>query len=138
EGLHGPLIVLHREGRATHLIVGFDVLSQSLWPLRVSFPMFMQQAMQYLALGSEMSVREAYQPGATPRIPRPALQRALAGRKEVRLNGPMGSRRIEVPAAGDFALPALDAVGIYTMDPPVPQYEQIAVNLLDANESNLM
>lgn len=138
EGIHGPLIVLHREGRATHLVVGFDPLTQSLWPLRASFPMFMQQSMQYLAVGSEMNVREAHQPGATPRIPRPALERALAGRDRLRLNGPMGSREIVVPAAGDFALPPLDAVGIYTLDPPVPQYEQIAVNLLDENESNLV
>ena len=48
------------------------------------------------------------------------------------------ARRSTVPEAGDFALPALDRVGVYTTDPPIPQFEQMAVNLLDANESNLV
>ena len=42
------------------------------------------------------------------------------------------------PPSGDFVLPALNHVGLYTTDPPVPQFEKIAVNLLDANESNLV
>ena len=58
--------------------------------------------------------------------------------KEITLNGPMGSRSVGVPAAGDFALPALDHVGVYTIDPAIPQYDRIAVNLLDGNESNLL
>jgi hypothetical protein len=44
---------------------------------------------------------------------------------------------LNVPEAGDFALPPLDRVGLYVTDPPIPQYEQIAVNLLDAVESNV-
>lgn len=35
-------------------------------------------------------------------------------------------------------MPALDYVGVYKTDPVIPQYERIVVNLLDANESNLM
>ena len=81
---------------------------------------------------------QAYAPGATPRIPRANLDRVGPELKSVRLNGPMGSRVVPVPATGDFALPALDRVGLYKTDPAVPQYEQIAVNLLDDNESNLM
>jgi hypothetical protein len=27
---------------------------------------------------------------------------------------------------------------VYTTDPPIPQFEKLAVNLLDANESNLV
>ena len=29
-------------------------------------------------------------------------------------------------------------MGLYPLDPPVPQFEQFAVNLLDENESNLV
>jgi hypothetical protein len=43
----------------------------------------------------------------------------------VRLNGPGMSRDLPVPEAGDFALPALDRVGVYRTDPVVPQYERI-------------
>jgi hypothetical protein len=137
EGVKGPLIVLDREGRQTHLIIAFD-LWQSDWPVRVSFPVFMQNAMEFLALGSEMGVRESYPPGATPRIPRAQLNRVDENLKELTLRGPTGSRTIPVTGTGDFALPSLNHVGVYTLDPPVPQFEQIAVNLLDPSESNLL
>ncbi|HEY7116602.1 MAG TPA: VWA domain-containing protein [Tepidisphaeraceae bacterium] len=137
EGSKGPLVVMERVGRSTHLIVGFDVL-QSNWPLRMSFPVFMYQALQYLALGSEMDVREAFAPGATPTIPLGDVKRVAGERKEIRLNGPMGSRAVKIPEAGDFVLPALDKVGLYTIDVPVPGYDKMAVNLLDGSESNLI
>lgn len=137
EGSKGPLVVLDREGRSTHLIVGFDVL-QSNWPLKLSFPIYMYQALQYLALGSEMDVREAYPPGATPTIPLGDIKRVAADRKEIHLTGPSGTRAIKIPEAGDFVLPPLDRVGMYTLDVPVPGYDKMAVNLLDSNESNLV
>jgi len=137
DGLKGPLVVLYREGRNTHLLVAFDLL-QSNWPLQVSFPMFMYQALQFLAMGSDMDVRQSFEPGATPRLPRATLVQADPNIRSVRLNGPGASRDITVPPAGDFALPPLDKVGVYTTDPPVPQYEKIAVNLLDPSESNLL
>lgn len=137
EGNKGPLVVLSREGRQTHLLVGFDVM-QSNWPLKVSFPVFMYQALQFLALGSEMDVREAFSPGATPTIPVADVKRVAADRKELRLNGPTGSKTIKLPEAGDFVLPALDKVGLYTLDLPVPGYDKMAVNLLDSSESNLV
>jgi hypothetical protein len=59
-------------------------------------------------------------------------------RQSIRIQGPEGSRQVPIPPMGDFALPALNEVGVYTLDPPVPQYEQLAVNLLDANESDLV
>jgi hypothetical protein len=141
EGFKGPLILLHREGRSTHLVCTFDLL-QSNWPLRLSFPIFMNNALQYLALGSDMDVRESFQPGATPRIPRTNIQKleTQTGKPlhELKLSGPMGTKTVKIPDAGDVVLPALDKVGIYATDPAIPQYEKIAVNLLDAAESNIL
>jgi hypothetical protein len=137
DGLKGPMLVLDREGRSTNLVCAFDVL-QSNWPLKLSFPIFIHSALQYLALGSDMNVRPSYEPGVTLRIPRTNLDKLGSDVKSIRLNGPMGSREIPIPPTGDFVLPALNKVGVYKTDPPVPQFEQIAVNLLDANESNLM
>lgn len=136
DGLKCPLIVLHREGKGVHLIVAFDLL-QSNWPLKVSFPVFLFNSLQFLAIGSNMDVRQSLEPGSTPRIPRTA---ALEGLKQVELKGPkdFGSRTLKIPEAGDFALPPLDYVGVYATNPPVPQYEQMAVNLLDSNESNVL
>src|SRR4051812_39996251 len=137
EGSKGPLVVLDRVGRSTQLVVGFDVL-QSHWPLRMSFPVFMYQALQYLALGSEMDVREAFPPGATPTSPLGDVKRVAGDRTEIHVNGPGGAKTVKIPTAGDFVLPALDQVGLYTLDVPVPGYDKLAVNLLDTNESNLI
>jgi hypothetical protein len=140
DGVEGPLIVLYREDRRTHLVFAFDV-NNSDWPtVHPSFPVFMDNALQYLALGSEMNVRQSYAPGATPRIPRYNLQQAGADVKQVVLSGPPSFQavKIGVPPTGDFALPPLEKVGLYTLDPPIPQFEKLAVNLLDENESNLV
>ena len=91
-----------------------------------------------MALGAEMDIRESLEPGSTPRIPRANLQRVDANLKSIRLVGPGVSRDLAIPPTGDFALPPLDAVGVYRLEPSVPQYERIAVNLLDPNESNLV
>jgi hypothetical protein len=138
DGANGPLMSLHREGFSTHLTCAFSTL-HSNWPLgHQSFPVFIYNALRYLAIGSDMDVRPSFDPGDTPRIPRANLQSAVGDKKEITLNGPMGSRRLGIPAAGDFALPPLDRVGLYSIDPPIENYEHIAVNLLDPNESNVL
>jgi len=137
EGTKGPLLVLHREGQSVHLVFSFDYMESNL-PVRPTFPVMVYNALQFLAVGADMSVRQSFDPGATPRIPRGNLDRVDPAMKQLTLNGPMGSRPVAVPPAGDFALPALDKVGIYTLDPAIPQYDRIAVNLLDGSESNLL
>lgn len=138
DGVKGPMVALHREGRGTHVFVAFDLL-QSNWPLRVSFPIFLQQTVQFLALGGDLNVREGFAPGASPNISRNNLSRAAGGEpKRIELIGPAGSKSIDIPPTGDFSLPALERVGVYRIDPVVPQFERIAVNLLDASESNLL
>jgi hypothetical protein len=132
DGVKGPLIVLHREGRNIHLAVAFDPL-ESNWPFLVSWPMFMHNALQYLATTSDLSVRETYPPGATPRLPRTNL----AGISKVTITGPEFSKTIDIPPEGDVALPALEHVGVYDLSPPVPGFEKLAVNLLDNNESDI-
>ena len=137
EGTTTPLLVLYRTPRQTHLVCAFDLL-QSNWPMRETFPYFLYNAMQFMALGSDMDVREGYTPGAMPRLPRTNLARAGSALQSIQLIGPDGTQTLRVPDAGDFALPALNRVGLYRTEPSVPQFERIAVNLLDANESNLL
>ncbi len=136
DGLKGPLLVLDREDRQTHLIGSFDLLDSN-WPLRQSFPIFLYQALQFLAIGSDMDVRQSLEPGTAVRIPRANLLRVAPDLKSLTLNGPGGSKKVMIPPTGDFVLPPMNRVGLYTTDPPIPQFEQMAVNLLDANESNL-
>jgi hypothetical protein len=91
-----------------------------------------------MALGTEMDIRPSYEPGVALRIPRFNLAKLDPRLDSITLNGPMGKMSVKVPPTGDFVLPALTKVGLYTTDPPVPQYENIAVNLLDSTESNLL
>jgi hypothetical protein len=137
DGLKGPLIVMSRDGKRTNLVIGFDVIFSN-WPLKPSFPMFWRRSMEFLALGSDMNLRESFEPGMSVVIPRANLQRAGDGLKQLALIGPDGTKKYPIPASGDFALPPFSRVGIYKTDPPVPQYEKLAVNLLDADESNIL
>lgn len=137
EGVTGPMLVMHREGRSMHMVISFNVV-QSNWPLRTSFPVFLHNALQYMALGAAMDAKQTLEPGATPRIPRANLLRAGADLKSLKLIGPGSSREFPIPESGDFALPPLEHVGVYRLDPAIPQFERLAVNLLDPNESNLV
>lgn len=137
ESTRGPLMVLYRQPHSLHLVIAFDPL-QSNWPLRPQFPVFWYYALQYMALGGELGALQSFEPGATPRIPLANLQRAGSNPRQIRLIGPDGRQDLTIPGAGDFALPPLEATGVYRLDPIVPQYERLAVNLLDENESNLL
>ena len=137
DGLKGPLVVLARDGKRTNLIAAFQV-ENSNWPFEPSFPMFLHRALQYLAIGSDMDVRQSFEPGSSPVIPRANLLRAGPDIQTLKLTGPDGPRTLKIPPNGDFALPPLDHVGVYVTDPPVPQFERIAVNLLDSTESNTL
>jgi hypothetical protein len=138
DGLKGPLVVLDREAKRTHLIVAFDSM-QSNWPFYPSFPQFFHKAFQFMAVGEAMDVRQTLHAGEVVRVPRSSLQQAGAGLKKVAIKGPGGSSRdVPVPEAGEFVLPSFDKVGLYATDPPIPGFEQMAVNVLDANESNVL
>lgn len=137
DGTNGPLMVLHRQGRAIHLVVPFDVIDSN-WPLRPMWPVFLYQTLQFMSLGTDMDVHPSYQPGETLRVPRFNLQKLDPVPETIMLNGPMGPQKVKVPLTGDFVLPALNKVGVYRTDPPIPQYENISVSLLDPTESNVL
>src|SRR5205085_8791323 len=69
------------------LIIPFDVL-RGTWPTRWSFPAFWVQAVQFMAVGADLDVKQSYDPGSTPRIPRTNLQKVDVNLKKIRLNGP--------------------------------------------------
>ena len=79
------------------------------------------------------------QPGATPVLPRASLTKGATPITKLTLIDPLGGQQaLTVPPQGDFALPALQHVGIYKTEPALPGFERMAVNLLDPNESNLV
>ncbi|MEM8872742.1 MAG: VWA domain-containing protein [Planctomycetota bacterium] len=132
EGIKGPMLVLHRQGGRTTL-VGFDVY-ESNWPTNVTFPVFLHNAIKFLAVGSDLAVRQSIPPGTNPRLPRSNIDRA-GNPDRITVNGPDGDLDKDVPEAGDLVLDPLENVGLYTLEPAVPQFERLAVNLLSASES---
>lgn len=137
EGLKGPMVLLHREGRSTWLLITFDLL-QSNWPVQPTFVPFFLQAVQFLSLGSDLQQRESLSAGASPLIPRASVERVVSDDGRITLLGPSGEQRLAVPPAGDLALPPLERVGLYRTSPPAPQFEYIAVNLGNDLESNTL
>src|SRR5256885_14518947 len=94
EGMLGPMVILHREGRSMFMILSFDVVNGP-WAAGIggdwSFPAFWANAVQFMAGGAGLGVEEAYDPGFTPRIPRANLQQNDVNLKQNRLNGPVGA-----------------------------------------------
>jgi hypothetical protein len=137
KGARAPLMVLDHGPKRTHLIVAFDPVLTN-WPFYPGFPKFLHQAYKFLSVGELAESRQAIRPGDTVRISRTLLEQAAPGLKKISLNGPDGKRDIAIPDTGDFVLPAMEKVGLYSTEPAIPGYEQIAVNILDPNESNVM
>lgn len=135
-GARGPLMVLDRGPKRVHLIVAFDPLMTN-WPFYPGFPKFLHQAYKFLSVGELTETRQAIRPGDTVRISRTALEQAAPGLKKITIEGPDGKRDVNIPDTGDFVLPALEKVGLYTTSPAIPGFEHIAVNILDSNESNV-
>jgi hypothetical protein len=138
EGVDGPMMLLEERGRRTNLILTFD-LAQSNWPTRRSYPVFGYQMFEYLAGLGEVRARESVRPGDIITVPAPAVSRSnLSADDEVRLVGADQTLTSRVSDAGTLTLGPVDRVGLYRTDPPVSNFEQLAVSLLDETESNLL
>lgn len=129
-GREGPVIAeLSRDG-VRHVMVSFD-LYESLWPHRVSFPTFIQNTLPTLGLdGGTDSSGLSYRTGenATLVLATPIEELTYTG--PVELTGRAVGSSITVQS--------FPFTGLYETDAAVdPRHRQLAVNLLDANESDL-
>lgn len=131
EGGEGPLIVLERESGVGHVAVAF-ALEESNWPLQVSFPLFLANAVDYLTLRGASAVGRAY----TTNEPITLAVDSM-GRAKIRMDGP---EAIEVdPGAvvdGKVTLGPLARAGVYVATEG-RGVSPIAVSVLDATESSL-
>lgn len=131
-GPAGPLMAQMQHQGVWHIIISFDIL-QTNWPLYVSFPVFISNAMDTLGLGGPTDEAGLfYRTGEIAVVP-------LAGLNDgqVRYTGPAPlEARIR---QGQAILPAFPRVGVYKADDDRidPPFDQIPVNLLDEMESNL-
>lgn len=128
-GREGPVMAEVTRDGVRHVVVSFD-LFESLWPHRISFPVFIKNALDTLGLeGASQNAGIAYRAGDN------AVVLASKPIDELKYTGPA---TITGRAIGTtLAVEPFPLAGLYQTDADVPtRYKQLAVNLLDAAESD--
>jgi Ca-activated chloride channel family protein len=125
-----PLVLAGETGRQRVVWVGFDVL-QSTWPLRIGFPIFIANAMDWLNPETAKAARYFVHPGEALRLP---------------LAAPAESARVKPPGAAEQVLPLGVTAREFVFAGTAKQgvYEVLigtnktlfAANLLDPTESD--
>jgi Ca-activated chloride channel homolog len=126
-----PLLVAGELQRQRVVWIGFDVL-QSTWPLRISFPIFVANAIDWLNPSASRNAELMVRAGEPFRVP---LEEQVS---VAELTTPAGDRRkipIE-PGAREIIVGETHRQGIYHVRAGTNDV-QFCVNLLDAAESNL-
>ena len=129
-GQSGPLMAVTSRDGLSHVMAAFDIYNSD-WPKKVSFPVFISNALQWLALGGQLSAGQSFQPGQVARV------RAAREGAPLRYTG-RARGRAEAGAGGRAFLPVFERVGLYVTSADVAEpWNRIAVNLLDETESDL-
>jgi hypothetical protein len=135
QGPDGPLIALVEDGRVRRLVVAFEI-ARTNWGPDVSFPVFMANAVEFLALGGQASAGRAYTTTDPITVaPDPAARElAVSGPISLTITPPPGA---DPAAAAPVTLGPLERAGVYTVRGAAPPDQVLAVNLADAAESRL-
>jgi len=121
---NAPLIFSWEKGRTRAVVVSFKLL-ESDWPLRLSFPLFLSNALDWLRDEGRAQTR----PGEAMRI------RLADDETEVDVAGPGGRKETLKGEAGrDVVYGDTDRCGLYTVTRKKGT-QRIALNLLDPHES---
>jgi hypothetical protein len=122
----------------TDLVLTFPLLNDkdewtTNWPLKVSFPLFLRNVLYELGNASDAPTEENVQPG------QPRVFRLGGALKRVEVTGPGGLRELLAPRGREFLFKQTDRVGLYkaSWGEGAGGQRNFAVNLLDAEESNL-
>ncbi len=111
--------------------VGFDVLDSN-WPLRISFPIFIANAVEWLSPTARLAERLSVKAGNAFHCPVPEPV------ESARITGPDGrTETVAVPRdASEFAYAGTFLTGVYQVELGTNRMS-FGVNLLDSNESNI-
>jgi len=125
-----PLLVCALSEERRVAVLAFDIL-RSNWPLRMSFPLFIKNAVVWLARPEGLRKAEFHRTGETLRL---EFDCDIA---EVRVIGPDGSARRAVPTTRrSFYFAEARQPGIYRVLPSRQPEQLYACNLLSAEESD--
>jgi hypothetical protein len=127
----GPALVeVHRQGGVL-LLASFDVL-QSNWPFDAGFVMFCYNVLGYVSRESREGQSQALKVG------QPITLQTSAGAKEASVTRPDGATlRLTHQPSGVLRYPATTRAGVYRVAVEGGPEHLFAVNLLDADESDL-
>jgi hypothetical protein len=126
-----PLIIAGEINRQRIVWIGFDPL-ESNWPLRISYPIFMVNAIDWLNPAGASSSQLLVQPGSAFRWP--LTQKVTGGQ----LTTPDGkSRPLEIePDSREVVIGDTMRQGVYRAKAGTNEVT-FCVNLMDSNESNI-
>ncbi|OPX21355.1 MAG: hypothetical protein B1H04_06825 [Planctomycetales bacterium 4484_123] len=127
----GPALALVSRRASTYLLASFDLM-QSNWPFDVGFVIFCYNATRFL--GGELARTEE----GSLRVGQAIELRVGRRGQSARVRGPGGiDLEVRPDAAGTLRFAGTWRAGVYTVQPPHRRARRYAVNLLDANESNI-
>jgi hypothetical protein len=126
-----PLIIAGETDRQRLIWVGFDPL-QSTWPLRISFPIFMANAVDWLNPAGASTSQFLVQPGNAFRL---GLARPVSSAQLTTPEGKTTSLPVEA-GARELVVGQTLKQGIYCVKAGTNEVA-FCVNLMDSNESNI-
>jgi hypothetical protein len=125
----GSLVVAGEKNKMRAVFVGFS-LNESMFPLRVAFPIFIANSVRWLGTGSDDSEIGQVRTGEAVTIPAPP------GADRLTIAKPDGSRReLKVNEQGGAIFDEVDETGLYQADGRGFSYP-FAANLASASESD--
>ena len=133
-GVGGPILAVTGERTTRHIIASFPV-SRTNWPLHPSFPIFLQNAADYLTLRSSDQDGISHVPGEAVTLHRLPNAREVFVR--MASDDESGIRRLVDPASETVTLPPLSRAGIYRVEGVVKGEEHLALNMLSRVESDI-
>ncbi len=137
----GPLVAIAPREGFEDAVLGVEIVStddkgdryaNTDWPLRLSFPVFVLNALEYLAAGREVAGRSPVQPGQSV-----TLRGDIKG-NQLGVVLPDGkSQDIERGKLNAFVFGGTDELGVYNVLAEGQPLERFAVNLFDSAESDI-
>ncbi len=129
-GADGALIALIRDRGVDRLVVAFE-LSQSNWPVQVSFVVFLTNAIEQLTRLIGETTGQLFTTNE------PITVRPAPGASTINVTGPRAFSHDAPPGATTVNLGAFDRAGVYRLTGVVSEDRVTPVNLLNEGESQI-
>jgi hypothetical protein len=137
----GPLMAIASRGSFEDAVLGPEIVGNDSrgepyantdWPLRLSFPVFVLNALSYLGGADKAPGVQSFQPGEE------LISQPAGGATKAELRSPDGTQiSLETRPGDPFRVNGSDALGIYELTPEGGSPQRFAVNLFDGMESDL-